>query len=241
METYILEANGDHGFLQFMVDRKQMIDEIREEAVQAEPKKVQLSARVKLEKPASEDEDATDLTIHMNSKMETVYLGERLTEDAFFTKFHQLLSSLFSFTCPGSGWMLKDINGLYVKLVPYVTIRDSSYHALLSDPQSMNCLLNIRNREINNFFLYCYVTACHSTYAQSVYENVGWRMRKNQEKYCPSNPMTHQPVGDLELPMAFNQILRFENLTKVKLMYSVTNRKIKFPCEYWNDRNCHSF
>ena len=69
VQMYCLEANGDHDFLQFMVDRKQNIDEFIEEAVQAEPKKVQLSARVKLEKPASEDEDATDLTVHVNSKM----------------------------------------------------------------------------------------------------------------------------------------------------------------------------
>ena len=78
------ETNGDHDFLQFMVDRKQIIDEIIEETVQAEAKKVQLSAKIKLEKPALEDEGAPDLTIRLNSKMKTVYLGEKLTEDAFF-------------------------------------------------------------------------------------------------------------------------------------------------------------
>ena len=31
---YFMEANGDHDFLQIMVDRKQIIDEIIEEAVQ---------------------------------------------------------------------------------------------------------------------------------------------------------------------------------------------------------------
>ena len=200
-----------------MVDRKQLIDKIIEEAVQAEPKKVQLSARVKLEKPALEAENATDLTIHVNSKMETVYLGERLTEDAFFTMLDQMLSSVFSFTSHGSGWMLKEINGLYVKLVSYVPIRGSSYLALPSDLQSMNCLLNIRNREDNNCFLYCYVAAWPFTYAQSLYENVGWRMRTNPETYSTSNPMTHEPVGDFEMPMAFNQIPRFENLNKVQV------------------------
>ena len=149
VQTYFLVANGDHDFLQFMIDRKQIIAEIIEEAVQAEPKKVQLSARVKLEKPALADEDATDLTIHANSKMETVYIGKKLTEEAFFT----MLSSLFSFTSHGSGWMLKDINGLYVKLISYVPTRGSSYLPFPSDLQSMNCLLNLRNREDNNCFL----------------------------------------------------------------------------------------
>ena len=178
---------------------------------------MQLSARVKLEKPALEDEDATDLTIHVNSKMETMHLGGRLTENAFFTMLDQMLSSLFSFTSHGSGWMLKDINGLYVKLVSYVPIRGSSNPALPSDLRSMNCLLNIRNREDDNCFLYCYVAAWHFTYGQSLYENVGWRMRTNPETFSPSNPMTHQPVGDFEMPMAFNQILTFENLNKVQV------------------------
>ena len=149
--------------------------------------------------------------------MEIVYLGERLTEDAFFTMLDQMLSSLFSFTSHGSGWMLKVIDGLYVTLVSYVPIRGSSYLALPSDLQSMNCLLNIRNREDNNCFLYCYVAAWHFTYAQSLYENVGWRMRTKPETYSTSNPMTHQPVGDFEMPMAFNQIPRFENLNKVQV------------------------
>ena len=96
VQTYFLEANVDLDFLQFMVDRKQIIDEIIEETVQAEPKKVQLSARAKMKKPALEDEDVTDFTIHMNSKMETVYLGESLTEDAFFKMLDQkILKGLF--------------------------------------------------------------------------------------------------------------------------------------------------
>ena len=95
VQTYFLEANGDHDFLQFMVDRKQIIDEVIEEAAQAELKKVLLSARVKLEKPALEDEDATDLTIHVNSKLETVYLSET-RRGRFLTMLDQMLWSPFS-------------------------------------------------------------------------------------------------------------------------------------------------
>ena len=39
VQTYFLEANGDHGFLRFMVDRKHLIDEIIEEAVQSNREK----------------------------------------------------------------------------------------------------------------------------------------------------------------------------------------------------------
>ena len=188
-----------------MGDRKQISEEMVEEAVQAEPKKVDLSAKVKLEKPALEDEDAPDLTIHVNSKMETVFLCERLTEEAFSTMLENSLSSLFSFTSHGNGWMLREINGLYVKLVSYIPIRGSFYLALLSELHSMNCLLNIRNRDDNICFLFCYVAAWHFVYAQSMYEFLGWRMRTNPEICSPFDPLTHQPVGDFEMPMDFNQ------------------------------------
>ena len=113
--------------------------------------------------------------------------------------------------------MLEAINGLYVKIVSCVAIRGSSYLASPGEIQSRNCLLNKRNREDNNCFLYFYVEAWHVAYAQSLYENVGWRMRMNPETYSPSNPLTHQPVGDFEAPMAFGQIPLFENLNKVQV------------------------
>ena len=136
--------------------------------------------------------------------------------------------------------MLKEINGLYVKLVSYVTFRGPSYLALPSDLQSMNCLLSIRNREDSNCFLYCYVSPWHLAHAQSLYENVGWRMGTNPEKYSPSNPMTHQPV-DFKMPMAFNQIPRPEIFNKVQVnVFRYQKRRISFHCEYHNDRSCFS-
>ena len=215
VQTYFIEANVDHDLLQFMVDRKQLFDENIEEDVRAQPKKVQLSAKIILKKPVI-DEDAIDLMIHVNSK-KTVYLGERLTKESFFTMLDQILSSLFSFISHGSRWMLKDINGFYVKLVSYVPIRGSAYLALPCDLQIMECLLNIRIQEDNNCFLYCYEAAWHLAYGQSLFAKAGWRMRMKSETYSPSHPMTHQPVGDFEMPMAFNQIRRFENLNKVQI------------------------
>ena len=42
-------------------------------------------------------------------------------------------------------------------------------------------------------------------------------MRTNPETYITSNPMSHQPVGEFEMPMTFNQIPRFEKLNKVQV------------------------
>ena len=54
VQTYSLQANGENDFLQFMVYRKQNFDEIKEYDVQAQPEKVQLTANMRLEKPALE-------------------------------------------------------------------------------------------------------------------------------------------------------------------------------------------
>ena len=77
----------------------------------------------------------------------------------------------------------------------------------------MNCLLNIRNWE--DTIASSFVT-WHLAYSQCLFENLGWRMRMNPETSSP-NPMTHQPVGDFDMPMAFNQIPRFQNLNKVQI------------------------
>ena len=98
---YFLAVNGDQEFLQFMGDRNQNKDGIIEKAVQAKTNRVQLPPRVKLERFALENEDATDLTIHVNSKKETVYPGDKFTEDAFFTMLDQMPSSLVSFSSHG--------------------------------------------------------------------------------------------------------------------------------------------
>ena len=112
MQTYFLEPNGNHDFLQFIeTENKFCWNYMRSCSSRAE--KIAAINKSK-EKPALKDEDITYLTIHVESKMETVYLGERLTEDSFFTMLCQILASLFSFTSHRSGWMLKEINGLYV-------------------------------------------------------------------------------------------------------------------------------
>ena len=54
-------------------------------------------------------------------------------------------------------------------------------------------------------------------------------MRTNPETYSPFNPMTHQPVGDFEMPMAFNQTPRFENLNKVQVNVFCYQKKDLIP------------
>ena len=173
-ESFFLKAQAsDYDFLQFMTEQKPKIEEIVSESLQTESRKVQFSANLIVEKPAlSIDDEGQELAIHVNSKLEAVYLGEGLSDNSFSRMLDQMLTSLMSFTSHGSGWILRKIIGLNIRLVSHIPIRASSFIALPSSLQSMACLLNIRNRSDNNCFLYCYVAAWHLKFGPSLHENV---------------------------------------------------------------------
>ena len=127
-----------------------------------------------------------------------------------------MLSNLFSFTSHGSGRMLKEINGLFVQLFWLVPVRGSSYLALPNNLRSMNFLLNIRNREDSKLLpLMLRGRVAFGVWSESVRKC--WQLRTTPKTYSLSNPMTHQPVGDFEKLMAFNQLPRFENLNKLQV------------------------
>ena len=83
-----------------------------------------------VEKPALVPEDKKELPIYVNSKLETVYLGDGLSDETFCRMLDQMLTSLVTFTTHGSGWVLKQILGLNLRLVSHFPIRGSSYIAL---------------------------------------------------------------------------------------------------------------
>ena len=48
--------------------------------------------------------------------------------------------------------------------------------------------------------------------------------------------MKHQPVGDFEMPMALNQILRFENLSKVQINVFRYQKEYLIPLRIWKQQ-----
>ena len=73
----------------------------------------------------------------------------------------QLLLALNNFASHGSGWTLHQIVNLEIRLAKAKPIRASSYLALPGKLARTSSLLNIRNREDGNCFLYCYTAAYH--------------------------------------------------------------------------------
>ena len=95
----------------------------------------------------------------------------------------QMLSRIFTFTSNGSDWILKKINGVEVRLVSHWRISGSPYLALLSAPQNLNCLRNIRNRHDNNSFSYCFIAAWHFKDGPNLHGNASWRLHTSTDKY----------------------------------------------------------
>ena len=229
-ETFFLAAKpDDFDFLQFMIDQKSVIKEIVQESLERESRKLQFSANLIVEKPSLVAEEKKELPIHINSKMETVYMGDGLSDEAFSRMLDQMLTSLVTFTTHGSGWVLKQIIGLNIRLVSHLPIRGSSYIALPPFLDNMKCLLNIRNHGDNKCFIYCYVAAWHFKFGPSLHESVSWRLRTSPETYSAVNILAHQPLGEYEMPMGFKQIPKFEKTNKVQVNIFQYHKKNLIP------------
>ena len=62
-------------------------------------------------------------------------------------------------------------------------------------------------------------------------------MRTNPESYRSSSSMTHEPVGNIEPPMAFNQNSGFENLVKIQVNVFCYQKKICIPLRMSKEQN----
>ena len=87
-----------------------------------------------------------------------------MTDKSFHSMVEQMLLSLNNFASHGSGWTLDRIENIEVRLVKNKPISASSYLALPGKLSGMSALLNIRNREDEHCFLYCYTAAYHLKY-----------------------------------------------------------------------------
>ena len=105
---------------------------------------------------------------------------------------------------------------LDIKFATFNPIRGSSYLPTPPELEAPHLLLNIRNRQDHNCFLYCFTAAWHLKHGPLLYaasrDSIG--RRTNPETYSPRNQLAHQAVGDYEMPMGFGQMLRFEKLNK---------------------------
>ena len=142
--------------MQFMTDVKPQIGQLVSENANRTGRKMQLILKVELSKQTIDEE--TELLLR--SQMVPV-CGTSLPQDDFLSAVDELLNALFTFTASGSVWILEKIVDLDVKFATFNPIRGSSFLPTPPELDASRLLLNIRNRQDHNCFLYCFTAACH--------------------------------------------------------------------------------
>ena len=217
LKVYTILGNREEDLFEFMMEKKAEVHRIILQNTVRNSQKVQLCATIQLEKPVQDDDDES-LSIYVRSNMQAVY-KEGLKNEQYLEMVEKMLATLYTFTASGSGWMVVKIVQLEIRLALFAPMTGSSYIALPNKLQNSNSLLNIRNREDHNCFLYCFTAAWHRKYGPAL-TPPGQHPRLNRtdpRTYSDANPVAHQPRGEFDMPMGLGQIPRFEEINKCRI------------------------
>ena len=144
-----------------------------------------------------------------------------IADESFHQMVEQMLLSLNSFASHGSAWTLDQIIKIEIRTVKSKPIAGSSYLALPHKLSQTSALLNIRNREDENCFLYCFTAAYHLKYGpRLVPKGSSGRQNTSLHTYWPENKIAKQPIGQYNKRMGFHQMSRFEELNNVRVNVS---------------------
>ena len=214
--------------LSFMRSKQDETENVVQLNTQNSAQKIQFSALVQLTKPTSDetvDSQPDRIQIYINSKMQRVdFTG--LSKSCFAGMIEQILFSLNNFASHGSGWTVNRIENVELRFVNSKPISASSYLALRTELARSQYLLNIRNRQDEKCFLYCYAAQYHKIGHKLIPDIASWRQKTNPIMYGPENPRAKQPVGEFMMPMAFYQLKKFEQFNQVRVnVFRHSNKK----------------
>ena len=134
------------------------------------------------------------------------------------TKWLTRCSCLNSFASHGRGWTLDQITKIEIRTVKWKPITGSSYLVLPQRLSRTSALLNIRNREDENNFLYCFTNAYPLKYGpQLVPPGSSTQQTTNSYKFGAQNKIAKQPIGQYNMPIGFHQMTRFEEMNNVRV------------------------
>lgn len=208
----------DIDLLEYITRNRAEIEEIVGHNTMHNAQKMQLTIMVSLSKPGSSpDEEREKVTIHLNTKFYVIYQNG-INDTVFQSCLEEMMLALMSFVGHGSGWTIDSLDKLTIKLVRFAPIRASSYLALPPELSGDSNLLNVRNREDEKCFEYCFTAAYHLKYGPKLWDqNHKGRARTNPNTYSRNNPIAHLPRGDYDMPMGLNRIDSFESLNRVQI------------------------
>ena len=220
-KSYAIDVGaGEIDLLSVMRAKRSEFDNIVRLNTQLEPKKVQLGAEVLLTKPTNDkslNSAPEGITIYLNSKMIVADFAG-LSDEQYNEMVEQMLVSLNNFASYGSGWSVQQIAVIDVRLAKAKAVRGSSYLALPTALVGSQHILNIRNQNDENCFLYCYTAQYHNLFGPNLIpDDASWRQVTSPEHYSSNNPLAKQPIGEYDMPMGFHQMGKFEKLNNVRV------------------------
>ena len=138
-----MEDNQD--LMEFMLNNRDIITDLINSEVSSAAKKVQFVVSLDLYKERNKnDNEEQAIKIFASPDMNKVYLDGLSNED-FFKMLSKMLNVLFMFSSQASGWILRKVNRLEIKIAAFAPVHASSYIALPGFLNGCRSLLNIRN------------------------------------------------------------------------------------------------
>ena len=241
LQNYLLSPNNDESLMdirQFMSIKRAHVEELVNERLASGPQKMQMSIELRLMKPTREstnpndDDDDERVVIFCNSWM-TQILPEGLTDEVYDKMIEKMLAVFFTFASSGSGWVLDEIIHLHVHFARNRPIRGSSFIYLpypLSELSFTQSLINIRNHNDHDCFIYCYMAA------YCLHHHISFESPICVDRAVSVYPETYlaldnsiRPKGDFEMPMGLRDIPRFETTNDVQVNVFGFEKRHIFP------------
>ena len=196
---------------EFLVDHMTNIcDKVNSEIETMVTAKLGFSIQVSFEKPLTQDKASS----YFNSAMQPI--STILSEDEFYKHVDQLMTQVNIFCTAGSGWVIERLVSLDVKMNKYNPTRIGSF---IPTPQPLEklrqSLLNVKNTNDNNCFLYCIAAALYP-------------VKRNAEHPAQYRKHFKRFVFDPKsMPMPLSKIPRFETANNLSiLVYAYENSQI---------------
>ena len=200
---------------------KQEIDALIDEIVQEDPCKFQLHVNASMIKFSNDTNETGDgelrhekTMLYLNSKMINVFFNG-IEKETYLEMIERMVNAIIMFASHGSGWIVERIEKLAVSFAAFSPIRAGSYIDL---PDSLKpvkqSFTNMKTRNYQKCFLYCFVAAYHDRYSETttaLYPAAqSYQHRNKLKNYTLSHEHVVKIEGWYEMPIGLHDIDLFD-------------------------------
>ena len=154
--------------------------------------------------------------LYLNSKRINVFFNG-IEKKTYFEKIEHMVNAINTFAFHGSGWIVESIEKLAVSFVAFTPISAGSY---IDPPDSLKpvkqSFINIKTRNDQKCFLYCFVAVYHDRYSETTTD-----LYPAAQSYQHRNKLSQEFVvkieGWYEMPLGLHDIDRFEQLNNCQV------------------------